>query len=274
MQWRRFLAGLTDYLSTGPFGDPERLVPLRRAYYRMGARLADANEGAEPGPALPDLLCDDPLFRLAVQRFLDLNQSDALEAWREALEGGREHHLLSRGAATRPHVLSRAWDEDLFVAVERTVRHYFSLQRQGWVGKTSPENGGDETGTSTTGQAEAAWLLLTRVMPKLTRSLAPHVRVIHWLEIHSASTFLKSGTIPELPGVILLSSTGLGTSSELVRALLHEACHAKFFDICLTTDVLGSDNADVTVSVPWGEETELRSRKWPLDQALAAAHAY
>jgi hypothetical protein len=111
------------------------------------------------------------------------------------------------------------------------------------------------------------------LMSESYRSLLQHSAVVTWVKLTSLDTEFHSGTSPDIPGVIFLSKD-LITVEAVTDALLHESCHSKFFDLCMGWDILGPIDSNFSIDIPWIEETSLRKRTWPIDQTLAAAHAY
>jgi hypothetical protein len=69
----------------------------------------------------------------------------------------------------------------------------------------------------------------------------------------------------------LVLMTGPQSAIEAAEALVHEGAHQKLFDLAITHDLL---NADSDQCIPFQPPWAPQGRLWPLEQTLAAYHAY
>ncbi|MGH3671336.1 MAG: aKG-HExxH-type peptide beta-hydroxylase [Pseudonocardiaceae bacterium] len=80
---------------------------------------------------------------------------------------------------------------------------------------------------------------------------------------------LASGSSRNFPGLVLLSEPL--SDIEVAEALVHEGAHQKFFDLAITHDLF---NADADQCPPFHPPWSSKEIPWPLEQTLAAYHAY
>lgn len=106
------------------------------------------------------------------------------------------------------------------------------------------------------------------VSTELAEDLLAHVALVGVLDPHCADR-LVSASPREFPGLVLIRAPR--SAIEVAEALVHEGAHQKLFDLALTHDMLdaGSDTCP-PFHPPWAPEC----RRWPLEQTLAACHAY
>ncbi|HEU0087249.1 MAG TPA: HEXXH motif-containing putative peptide modification protein [Pseudonocardiaceae bacterium] len=110
--------------------------------------------------------------------------------------------------------------------------------------------------------------LARSVSPELIEDLLAHVALIGVVDTQRTGR-LGSASPRTFPGLILLGSSR--SSIEVAEALIHEGAHQKLFDLAITHDLL-NDTSDrcAPFHPPWAE----KKRRWPLEQTLAACHAY
>ncbi len=105
---------------------------------------------------------------------------------------------------------------------------------------------------------------------ELIDNLLPHVALVAIVDPQHAGR-LASASPRSFPGLILLESPGPQSSIDVAEALVHEGAHQKFFDLAITRDLLDVDSDRCPpFHPPWAPE----DRQWPLEQTLAAGHAY
>jgi hypothetical protein len=106
------------------------------------------------------------------------------------------------------------------------------------------------------------------VSPELIDDLLVHVALVGVLDPQRAGR-LVSASPRAFPGLVLIKAPR--SSIEVAEALIHEGAHQKLFDLAITHDLLNT-NSDrcPPFHPPWGAQ----GRRWPLEQALAACHAY
>lgn len=112
--------------------------------------------------------------------------------------------------------------------------------------------------------------LARSLSPELIGNLLPHVALVAIVNPQRAGR-LASASPRSFPGLVLLESPGPQASIDVAEALVHEGAHQKFFDIAITRDLLDVDSDRCPpFHPPWAPE----DRQWPLEQTLAAGHAY
>ena len=110
--------------------------------------------------------------------------------------------------------------------------------------------------------------LARSVNAELVDDLLPHIALIGVVDSRGAGR-LASASPRIFPGLILLKSPQ--SSIEVAEALVHEGAHQKLFDLAVTRDLL---NADSDRCPPFHPPWAPKERLWPLEQTLAACHAY
>jgi hypothetical protein len=106
------------------------------------------------------------------------------------------------------------------------------------------------------------------VSPELIDDLLAHVALVGVIDPRRAGLFV-SASPRAFPGLILLKSPR--SSIEVAEALIHEGAHQKLFDMAITHDLLDVDSDRCSpFHPPWAPTEHL----WPLEQTLAAWHAY
>jgi hypothetical protein len=112
-------------------------------------------------------------------------------------------------------------------------------------------------------------LLAVRLLPTLTIDLLPHVALFAVVR-SDASDRLGSASAREYPGLILLPEPG--GPLEVAEAIVHEGAHQKFFDLALSNRLLPVPSPDAPRFAPsWAAPG---APDWPVEQTLAACHAY
>lgn len=110
--------------------------------------------------------------------------------------------------------------------------------------------------------------LARSVSPKLTDDLLAHIALVGIVSPQHAGR-LASASPRAFPGLILLKSPQ--SPIEVAEALVHEGAHQKFFDFAIAYDLLNANSDHCPLFHPPWTPME---RRWPLEQALAACHAY
>lgn len=109
--------------------------------------------------------------------------------------------------------------------------------------------------------------LARSVSRELFEDLLGHVALVGIVAPQRAG-LLASASCRTFPGLVLLTTH---SSIDVAEALLHEGAHQKFFDLAITHDLLNTDSDRCPpFHPPWAPEERL----WPLEQTLAAWHAY
>jgi len=111
-------------------------------------------------------------------------------------------------------------------------------------------------------------VLARSVSPALVDDLLAHVGLLGIVDPESTDK-LASASSRTYPGLVLLSPPG--SAVEAAEWLVHEAAHQKLFDLAITGSML---TAESDTCAPFGPSWPPAGRQWPLEQTLAAAHAY
>lgn len=103
------------------------------------------------------------------------------------------------------------------------------------------------------------------LVPELLADLVGHVALIGILD-PARSGAVVSASSRHVPGLVLLRPGG---PLEVAESIVHEAAHQRLFDLAITRDLLRGDADDRP-----GFGPSWRSTTWPVEQTLAAFHAY
>ncbi len=130
--------------------------------------------------------------------------------------------------------------------------------------------------TEADGERAAAALEVLRDGVALARStsreliddLLPHIALVGIIDPPSAGR-MASASSRSFPGLVLLESPR--SSIEAAEALVHEGAHQKLFELAITRDLLTVHSDESPPFHPlWAPDCH----GWPLEQTLAAGHAY
>ena len=110
--------------------------------------------------------------------------------------------------------------------------------------------------------------LARSINSELADDLLTHITLVAIFD-QRQSCGLTSGSSRDFPGLVLLSEPLSGI--EVAEALVHEGAHQKFFDLAITHDLF---NADADQCLPFQPPWLASEALWPLEQTLAAYHAY
>lgn len=103
---------------------------------------------------------------------------------------------------------------------------------------------------------------------ELIDDLLPHITLVGIIDPQHAGR-LGSASPRRHPGLVLLESPQ--SSIDAAEALVHEGAHQKLFDLAITHDLLADRSEECPpFHPPWMPA----DRRWPLEQTLAAGHAY
>jgi hypothetical protein len=226
----------------------DTLLAERRALYSLAVELLCADAGDVP---LPDDLLDSPPVRFRIGEGLAGRATISareLVACRDALGETRFAHglpVIADDGAHQPLAtlleiirtrpgLRLLTEGPRFEAALRVVRDGVALARE--------------------------------VSPHLTEDLLAHVNLVALLDPET-SHGLASASSRWFPGIVLLDAPA--TPIEVAEGLIHEGAHQKFFDFAITRQFLGHD-ADTAEQF----ETSWSHARWPMEQTVAAWHAY
>lgn len=112
--------------------------------------------------------------------------------------------------------------------------------------------------------------LVSELCPALAADLLPHVALFAIVAQGDRPGALGSASVREYPGLIVVPQPE--SAVEVAEALVHEGAHQKFFDLGVTRSIFDADFCRAPFfRASWSPGTGSR---WPLEQCLAAFHAY
>ena len=122
--------------------------------------------------------------------------------------------------------------------------------------------------TSALAMLRSGVALARSVSAELIDDLLAHIALVGVLDPEFAGR-LVSASPRAYPGLVLLKTPR--SSIAVAEALVHEGAHQKLFDLAITHDLLSADSDRCPpLPPPWAPQ----QRRWPLEQTLAACHAY
>ncbi|MFI6097898.1 aKG-HExxH-type peptide beta-hydroxylase [Lentzea sp. NPDC051213] len=221
------------------------LVDERRALYRLAADLF------VPGAGLSDNLLDHPIVRYEIGRAL-------------AGHGDVDLALLHRVAAMRVRDAGVAVAADPLAAdlLEAPLR---IIAPPGASPRPLTEADGERFEAAAKIVADGV-RLFRRLAPEMADDLLAHVSMLAVLKAETAGGVVSASS-RYVPGIVLIEEPS--TAIEVAEALVHEGAHEKFFDLAITREFLDAHAEEVEHF-----ETSWSHARWPLEQTLAAWHAY
>lgn len=245
-------------------GSVNEIVAQRRVLYATAVELYTQN--GEQSEVEADVL-DNPIVRGHLGEVLGGRarySADRLRPLSELVAGGFE--TVVGGWPVRLAAAPSA-SKDLSAALGRVSAE---LRRHGEGGSGPRVLTADRPA-----ELDAAYALLihgvrlaVRVAPALALDVLPHVGL--FAIATDPSGRLGSASAREFPGVVLLPEPR--SALEVAEALIHEGAHQKFFDFAMTRAIFDSTSFRAPNFVPsWAPDG---APDWPLEQALAAWHAY
>lgn len=221
------------------------LVDERRTLYRLAVDLF------APGTGLSDNLLDHPIVRYEIGRAL-------------AGHGGLDPALLHRAAGLRVRDagIPLAADPQAADLLEAPLRII------------APPDASPQPLTEADGaRFEAVVAIVTdgvrlfrRLAPEMADDLLAHVSMLAVLKAETSGGVVSASS-RYVPGIVLIDEPA--TPMEVAEALVHEGAHEKFFDLAITHEFLDAHAEDVEHF-----ETSWSHAQWPLEQTVAAWHAY
>lgn len=245
------------------FGSPESLVERRRAMYSAIVELAGGRRGAE---ADSDLL-DSPVARGHLGEVVvdvRLYRPDAAVPLSRLTAGAAEF----RGETSRTFVVA---DRHVGDALDPAVRHIAS--QLGHHGVEGSGIGlmleGDPRFDDASRAVVEGLELAVKLCPELAEDVLPHVALFALIATDGTDQ-LGSASAREYPGLVLLPRPA--SAVEVAEALVHEGAHQKFFDLATVRSVFGPDFVNAPLfKASWSAPS---APAWPLEQCVAAFHAY
>jgi hypothetical protein len=230
------------------------LLAERRALYQLAVELY-----APDRPPMPDTQLDNPLFRFRVGEALagrgafDPTIDDRLDGLTDELNAG----------PAQLGVVSASESNDRFAQAMRLIHEQSGAP--GAPPRLLTEADG-EAFRESIAVVRAGLAKVREVSPDLSDDLLPHSRLLAVLD-PGTSGGLVSASSRLFPGLILLDKPSC--PYDVAEALIHEGAHQKFFDLAITHDFLGADlSGDRFFHPSWS------GAKWPVEQVIAAFHAY
>jgi hypothetical protein len=236
--------------------EPSALQRERRALYQLAAELL---EHGDP-PVLDIDVIDSPLARHRI--------GDALAGHAILVSStlvGINALTASSSAAHDLRVVSRPEANTLLAAALRTVGA--ELETAFCPPALLTEADGERF-TAALAMLRNGVALARSVSAELIDDLLAHIALIGVLDPEFAGR-LVSASPRAYPGLVLLKAPR--SSIAVAEALVHEGAHQKLFDLAITHDLLSADSDRCPpFHPPWAPQ----QRRWPLEQTLAACHAY
>ena len=237
------------------------LIEERRTLYRLAAELL----GTPPSAVLDDDVMDSPVVRGRIGRAM--------------ATGGRVESstLVSIGAVSRDAavavesvsvpVASALDANDLLHDALDWFRAELAVQSSAAPLRILTTADGNRFDAAMRLVSEGMALAMS-VSPTLAADLFPHIALVGIVDPDSGGG-LESASSRAFPGIVLLRMPG--SALEATEGLVHEAAHQKLFDLAITRDLLTheSDRCE-----PFEPSWPPAGRRWSMEQALAAGHAY
>lgn len=231
----------------------------RRALYQFATELLP---GGRPQGLDPDVI-DSPLARnhignaLVGRAHLTYSALVGISAVADAASRVQDLRVASRPEAST--LLSVALD---------TVGTELSRQEAGFEALRLLTETDGERFTSALCILSDGVALAQSVNAELIDDLVAHIALVGVLDTRCAGR-LASASLRTFPGLVLIKNPQ--SSIEVAETLVHEGAHQKLFDLAITHDLLNADSYRCPpFHPPWRPEKSL----WPLEQTLAACHAY
>jgi hypothetical protein len=241
----------------------DELIDARRTLYRLAAELLD--------PDLDDPLdaavVDSPTSRGWIGRALATGDAVACSTLVPVGAVATDDGWLPAGpttlaVASRPEV--NALLSDALAAFSAEL----ARQRPDAAPLRLLTSADGERFTSAVDIVRDGIALARAVSPALVDDLLPHVSQLGLLDPDGAGQ-LGSASSRHFPGLVLLAAPD--SAAEVAEALVHEGAHQKLFDLAITGAMLTVESDRCP---PFGPSWPPAGRRWPMEQALAAGHAY
>ncbi|WP_214406624.1 aKG-HExxH-type peptide beta-hydroxylase [Pseudonocardia lacus] len=231
------------------FGSRAQLLADRRALYALAVELIRG-----PG-AVPRSILDHPVTRFRIGEVLSGRRPPT------ALRLPTEREIGVDGVRPEPVVVAGPGAERLLEPALRSVAAEVSSPTPvGLVTAADPP-----AHRRARAQVGAALDLARRLVPELFDDLVGHVALIAVLD-PDRSASVVSASSRHMPGLVMVRP---GTPVEIAESILHEAAHQRLFDMAMTRDLLRATGDGAP-----GFRPSWRSTTWPVEQTLAAFHAY
>lgn len=245
-------------IAAGRFGDSALIVGRRRF---LDAALLSVLNDERPG--MKHLDVDDGLVRALLRRRADYRDDNA---------DYRDQAFATLTAMSQRTERGKAVEEWQALVLE-SVRGAIHRACETCAGTKQTRH--DPELTLDADFLPAFWRELPSVGWPFGETLGRHATSVAWVAPQPGHASFVSGTSPDLPGVLLLSTDLQEQPEKLMEAVVHEMAHCKFYDLCVVWGLFPGDDVDAaSFDVPWRSDLPDRLRRWPLDQVLAACHAH
>ncbi|MEO3404893.1 hypothetical protein AAFN85_13390 [Mucilaginibacter sp. CAU 1740] len=262
---------LDSFLSSGRFGNAERILYNTNILYAGVAELIDGRMGTQVGPML---LLRDSQFQIILRAKIDqtiaaLQRGDLVaakailirirESYENALSAAAEEHaellpINITGGNKNSHVIAGILDA--------------SMKADGF-------SKGVQVLAPTEKQLEILRLSLTfldQQLPGISKTVFPFVKTFAIVESEFDSAYNK-----ETPMMFMINYKIINNPIITAEFLLHESLHQKLNDLQLTNHLVPDDYDDIQseaegdVLIPWGGSSP---RPFSIARALATLHVY
>jgi hypothetical protein len=229
-----------------------QLLSDRRSLYRLAAQMAGID-----GEPVSTAVMDDPISRFRIGEViagrtppaqLRLRRPDAL--------------AIGRHRVAAPAIASSANSADVLAPALRAVA-FETGDPDAEIGLITEADTGRFPAAADGFRAGVQ--LARALVPELLSDVIDHVTTVGLLDPERCGTVVSASS-RYVPGLVLLRPGG---PLDVAESVVHEAAHQRFFDMAITRDLLRAD-AD---SAP-GFRPSWRQTTWPVEQTLAAFHAY
>lgn len=242
---------------------PYALHQERRTLYQLAFELLDSSRGKGAPELDPDVI-DCPLTRHLIGEAL----AGHTGLMRSTLGSLCAMAAADIGGTQRLRVASRPEANALLAEALGTIQAQVPLRQTPLRPLrliTEPDGPRFATALSLLRDGAA---LARSINSELADDLLTHITLIAIFD-RRQSHGLTSASSRDFPGLVFLSEPL--SSIEVAEALVHEGAHQKFFDLAITHDLF---NADADQCLPFQPPWLPSKAPWPLEQTLAAYHAY
>jgi hypothetical protein len=240
------------------------LISIRRALYQLAVELLDLSP---PPGGLPADVLDNPVSRGRIGAALatgerivaaTLPSCSALVVDGCRLPVGRVELLVA----------SRADAQELLSNALNAIGNELSkVDRGAGSLRLLTEADGDRF-TDAFGFVREGVALARSISPALIDDLLPHIALLGIVDPRGVKS-LGSASSRRFPGLVLVPAPR--SAAEVAEAIVHEGAHQKLFDLAVTGAVLTEES---DLCPPFEPSWPPTGRQWPMEQALAAGHAY
>jgi hypothetical protein len=222
----------------------------RRALYRLAVQMAGGR------PDVPTAVLDDPVSRFRVGEVIAGRQPAAGLRLRSVAE------VAAGAPGSGPRIAGAPDAQEALAPALRAVAFETGAPdaEVGLLTAAAPDRF-----PAAAAEVRAGVDLARALVPDLLADLIGHVALIGLLDPGRCGTVVSASS-RYVPGLVLLRP---GRPLEVAESFVHEAAHQRFFDLAITRDLLRAESDGRP-----GFRPSWRSTTWPIEQTLAAFHAY